>query len=90
MAERQYNKASWGGDSIIRLKELMNQGCQVLEEIEALKEGLNETIKAVAEELDVKPSQLNRALKIVHRQSYAEEEEKFNEIDDILAAAGKK
>jgi hypothetical protein len=90
MAERQYNKGSWSADNIIRLKELMNQGCRVLDEIEALREGLSETIKAVAEEMEVKPSQLSKALKVVHKQSFGEEQDKFDEISDILDAAGKK
>lgn len=88
--EREYNKASWSGDNIIRLKELMRQGCTVLDEIDVLKQGLSDTIKAVAEELEVKPSQLNRALKIAHKGTFTEEEDKFAEIDDLLSAAGRK
>ena len=88
--ERQYNKSNWNSESIFRLKELMNQGCRVLEEIEALKEGLRETIKDVAEELDVKPAQLSKALKIAHKASFHEEQDKLSEIEDILDAAGKR
>ena len=36
--------------NLIRLKQLVNDGVQVLQECEDLKVGLSETVKAIAEE----------------------------------------
>jgi hypothetical protein len=40
-------------EDIIRLKTLVNEGCEVLQEMDALKEGLNDTVKHIAEELNI-------------------------------------
>lgn len=84
-----YNSKSFKGEDIARLKQLIAEGTQVMQEIEDLRTGLNETIKAIAEEIEVKPSQLQKAIKVAHKNSISEEREKLDEIEDILDAAGK-
>lgn len=86
---RQYNVKSWNKNDQIRLRTIVNEGLKINQEIKDLKEGLTETIKAVAEELEIKPAQITRAIKIAEKGSYYDEEEKLNEICDILVAAGK-
>jgi hypothetical protein len=76
-------------DDMNRLKQLVKDGCSVMEEIEVLKEGLSDTVKAIAEELDIKAAQLNKAIKIAHKNSLDDEKDKLSEIEDILAAAGR-
>ena len=71
-----------------RLKQLIKEGGQVLSEIDVLKTGLSDTVKAIAEEVDIKPAQLNKAIKIAHNSSLGDEKAKMSEIEDILAAAG--
>lgn len=63
-----------------KLKQLVQDGVNVLYEIESLQEGLSETIKAVAEELDVKPSIIKKAIKIAKEGNW---ETVFNEFDDL-------
>ena len=87
--EQQYNKAQFKAEDIARLKQLMNEGSQVLQEVDDLRVGLSETVKAIAEEMDLKPAQLNKALRIAFKASISEERAKFDEIEDILAAAGR-
>lgn len=89
MTDRQYNVKSWSKQDTIRLKEIINQGINVNQEISDLKEGLSETVKAVAEELSIKPAQINKAIKIAAKGTMGEEQEKLDEIHDILVAAGK-
>jgi len=84
------NSRIYTQEDINRLKELINEGCNVLKETDELKDGLSETVKSIAEELSIKPSQLLRAIKIASKGSFAEESDKLSEIEDILAAAGKK
>lgn len=85
----QYNSKSFKQEDITRIKQLILEGGQTLQEIEDLNEGLNDTIKAIAEEIEVKPAQLKKAIKVAHKNSMMEEREKLDEIEDILDAAGK-
>ena len=53
---------TFNGDQKIKLTQLINEGMQVLHEIDTLSEGLNDTIKAIAEELEIKPATLKLSL----------------------------
>ena len=64
---------------IARLKQLVNDGCQVLQEVEDLNTGLSETVKAIAEELEIKPAQLKKVIKIAYKANLQEEKEKFDD-----------
>ena len=50
-----------------KLTQLVNEGIAVLQEVEDLSAGLNDTVKAVAEELEIKPSLLKKAIKIAQK-----------------------
>ena len=53
---------------IAKLKQLMNEGIQVTGEVEALREGLKDTVKAISEEMDMKPATLNKAIRIAYKK----------------------
>ena len=53
---------SFNDSEIKKLKQLMNEGIQVTGEVEALREGLKDTVKAISEEMDMKPATLNLSL----------------------------
>lgn len=89
MDRQQYNRKSFKQEDILRLKQLVTEGCQVNQEIDDLKEGLKETVKAIAEEMEIKPSQLNKVIRIAYKASIAEEREALDEIEDILSAVGR-
>jgi len=74
----------YGPEEKSKLERLINEGSTVLREIEDLQEGLKETVKAVAEELQVKPSIINKAIKIAHKDNWKSHEEEWNEIEMIL------
>ncbi len=74
----------YGPEEKAKLERLINEGSTVLREIEDLQEGLKETVKAVAEELDVKPSIINKAIKIAHKDNWKLHEEEWDEIETIL------
>lgn len=74
---------------IARLKALFADSHGVLQEIEDLSEGLSETIKAIAKELDIKPSLLKKALKQSFSNKIEESREDFETIEEILEAVGK-
>jgi hypothetical protein len=67
-----------------RLKQLIDEGTQVLTEMEALKEGLADTVSSIADEMDIKPAILNKAIKVAYKNSLDEERQKFDQLENIL------
>ena len=80
---------TFNAEEVARLKRLIDEGCQVTYEIDVLKEGLRETVKAIAEEMDIKPGTLNKAIKVAHKASLGDERDKFDELETILEAVSK-
>ena len=74
----------YGPEEKAKLERLINEGSNVLREVEDLNEGLKETVKAVAEELQIKPSIINKAIKIAHKGDFAAHDEDWREVEAIL------
>jgi|TARA_B110000858_G_C17637736_1_gene396562 hypothetical protein len=74
---------------IQKLKTLMSEGIQVTGEVEALREGLKDTVKAIAEEMDMKPAVLNKAIRIAYKNEFANVQDSFNAVEEILQATGR-
>ena len=72
-----------------KLTQIINEGMGVMSEVEALNEGLNDTVKSIAEELQIKPSVLKKAIRIAHKASYTAEKEDQQLLDEILTTAGR-
>lgn len=83
-----FNKV-FNQEEIARLKKLLQEGDQVLFEVEALNEGLRDTVKAIAEEMDLKPSILMKAIKVAHKAKFTDERDNFDELETILEVVGK-
>ena len=64
----------FSGDEKAKIKKLFAEGMQVMGEVNALTEGLNDTIKSIAEEIDIKPSVLKKAMKIAFKNEFAKEQ----------------
>ena len=67
----------------------MQEGDQVLHEVDALNTGLRETVKAIAEELELKPALINKAITIAHKDNYKGVSDDMDIVESILTAAGK-
>jgi transposase-like protein len=80
---------SFNGEAKIKLTQLINEGMAVLQEVEDLNTGLNETIKAIAEELEIKPATLKKAVKIAHKAKLGETNRDHDELNTILETVGK-
>jgi hypothetical protein len=74
----------YGPEEKAKLERLITEGGNVLREVEDLKEGLKETVKAVAEELQIKPSVINKAISIAHKDNWKDHEQEWNDIEMIL------
>ena len=60
----------YGHEEKAKLERLVNEGVTVLQEVQDLQEGLKDTVKSVAEELEIKPSNKfnKRLLKLAQRR----------------------
>jgi len=72
-----------------KLAHLIREGTTVLQEVEDLNGGLKDTVKAIAEEMQIKPAVLNRAIKTAHKGDFSRTSEDYSMLEDILAAVGK-
>ena len=72
-----------------KLIQLIKEGSSVLGEIDDLRSGLKDTVKAVSEELEIKPGIINKAITIAHKDTYKNVSDDMDLVDSILAAAGK-
>ncbi len=75
-------------ENIARLKQLVKDGTHILDEREILKQGLSETVKAVAAELDVKPAIVNNLIKVCHKGKMNDKREDQEILEELYKAAG--
>ena len=71
------------------MKRIVDEGSNVLQEIEDLNAGLKDTVKAVSEELEVKPALINKAIKIAHKGEWSKYSEAFDSLENLIIAVGK-
>lgn len=76
-------------DEKTKLTQIVNEGLSVLNEIETLNGGLNDTIKAIAEELDIKPSILKKAVKTAYKSSLTQTNQDHEDLNTILETVGR-
>ena len=72
-----------------KLTQVINEGMQVLHEVETLNGGLSDTIKAVAEEMEIKPGILKKAIKLAHKAEFGREQQDHELLETILTTVGK-
>jgi cell division septum initiation protein DivIVA len=84
MASRTY-----GAEEKAKLERLINEAVTVKQEIEDLNEGLKETVKAVAEELEIKASLINKAISIAHKRDWDKHAEAFDDLETLVVTVGK-
>ena len=80
---------TFSGEQTKKLESMINEGMQVMMEIETLTGGLNDTIKDVAEELDIKPGILKKAIRLAHKAEFGKEQQDHSLLETILTQTGK-
>ena len=83
-----YQAKHYNADDVRRLQELVKEGCIVKQEVKDLNEGLNETIKAIAEEMEIPVSQLKKVINVAFKSNRQDEADKWAEVEDILDTLG--
>jgi predicted regulator of amino acid metabolism with ACT domain len=79
---------AYGAPEQAKIKQIVSEGVTVLSEIAALTEGLNETIAAVAEELEVKPAIIKKAIKIALKDQWDQVYKEFDDLESIVDISG--
>jgi hypothetical protein len=79
----------YGSEEKAKLLSVIDQGVAVLQEVEDLQGGLRDTIKSIAEELDIKPGLLTKAVKVAHKRNWGQVNEEFDELENILITTGR-
>ena len=72
-----------------KIKHVIESGIKVKQEVKDLSEGLRDTVKAIAEELELKPALINKAITIAHKDNYKNLTDDLDTLESILVAAGK-
>ena len=72
-----------------KLSQVINEGISVLQEVEDLNEGLNDTVKAIAEEMQIKPAVLSKAIRTAYKADFHKHSQDLSELENILATIGK-
>jgi len=80
---------TFNGEQKLKLTQIINEGMQVMHEIDTLQGGLSDTIKAVAEELEIKPAVLKKAIKVAHKAEFGKTKQDQELLETILETVGK-
>lgn len=83
MSDRTY-----GPEEKAKLERLVSEGVTVLQEVEDLQAGLKDTVKAVAEELDIKPALINKAIKIAKNRDWDKHYDEFDDLETLVTTVG--
>lgn len=83
MSDRTY-----GAEEKAKLERLVREGVTVLQEVEDLQAGLKDTVKAVAEELDIKPALINKAIKIAKNRDWDKHADTYEDLETLVATLG--
>ena len=84
MSDRTY-----GPEEKAKLERLVREGVTVMQEVEDLQTGLKETVKHIAEELDVKPSLINKAIKVAKNGDWDRHQDEFEDLETLVVTVGK-
>ena len=72
-----------------KVQHVIESGIKVKQEEKDLSEGLRDTVKAVAEELEIKPALLTKAISVAFKESLEAEKQDIEELEELLAVAKK-
>ena len=72
-----------------KVKHVIESGIKVKQDVKDLSDGLRDTVKAVAEELEIKPALLTKAIAVAFKESLAAEKHDIEELEELLAIAKK-
>jgi hypothetical protein len=72
-----------------KLEMLFKEGIGVMSEVEILNEGLADTIKAIAEEFEIKPAVLKKAVRVAYKVNFQQASDDYDLLETILETVGR-
>jgi hypothetical protein len=79
--------SNFSSDDQAKIKEVIRSGTNVKQEVKDLNEGLRDTVKAVGDELNIKPAVLMKAINVAFKDSMSVEREDFEDLEVLLDIA---
>lgn len=76
-------------DDMAKLKNIVDDGVRIHQEIDDLRGGLRDTVKDLAEEMDIKPKVINDAIRIAFKDSLNDVKDHTNDVETVLDAVGR-
>ena len=83
------DNCNFSAEQKAKLIQIINEGMQVMHEIETLNGGLSDTVKAIAEEMEIKPNILKKAIRLAHKAEFGKEQQDHALLETILTTVGK-
>jgi transposase-like protein len=80
---------AWSAEEKARITSVLEEGANILTDIEALRDGLKDTVSSIAEDYEIPKRVLNKAIRSYHKHSIAEDREQVSSVEEILTVAGK-
>jgi chaperonin cofactor prefoldin len=80
---------TYNSEQKAKLNQVINEGIAVMQEVEDLNAGLSDTVKAIAESMDIKPTVLKKAIRIAFKSKLGEVNQDHEETVHILETVGK-
>jgi hypothetical protein len=75
---------SFTPEQIAKLTKVIQEGVQVKREIDDLNVGLKETVAAIAEEMEIKPAVLNKAITKAFNGDFDKDQTDLEAVEEIL------
>ena len=79
----------FGPEQKAKLVQVVTEGIAVMQEVEDLNARLSDTIKAIAEEMEIKPSILKKAVRIAFKSKLTDENADHEDLNTILETVGR-
>lgn len=76
-------------DDIAKLKEIVEEGVRINQEVDDLRGGLKDTVKDTAEKLDIPVKVINKAIRLAYKDNLQEEQEQQSDVETVLQAVGR-
>lgn len=75
-------------ENVARLKQLVVDGGQIFQECDDLHAGLKDTVKSIAEEMEIKPAIINKMIKDVYKNKINDRREDHEIMEELIKIAG--
>lgn len=75
---------NFNSEEVTRLKTIIDEGVRTLEEVESLQSGLNDTIRAIADELEIPVKVLKRAIKTSQKHNFDDHKDELSSLEELL------